>query len=104
MSDRSYPARPILAVSTAVIRGDRVLLSLTQSICMVPLMAAVSGWFRRRLGLATGILWAAGGLGAAGHTHQAKALVTIRSHRATVDRCSGIFCADSSGTPQRGSA
>jgi sugar phosphate permease len=28
-------------------------------------MAAVSGWFRRRLGLATGILWAAGGLGAA---------------------------------------
>jgi MFS family permease len=42
-----------------------VLLSLTQSICMVPLMAAVSGWFRRRLGLATGILWSAGGLGAA---------------------------------------
>src|SRR5712691_11030938 len=42
-----------------------VLLSLTQSICMVPLIAAVSGWFRRRLGLATGILWAAGGLGAA---------------------------------------
>jgi MFS family permease len=43
-----------------------VLLSLTQSICMVPLIAAVSGWFRRRLGLATGLLWAAGGLGAAG--------------------------------------
>jgi MFS family permease len=43
-----------------------VLLSLTQAICMVPLMAAVSGWFRRRLGLAPGILWAAGGLGAAG--------------------------------------
>src|ERR671937_1042247 len=43
-----------------------VLLSLTQSICLVPLIAAVSGWFRRRLGLATGILWAAGGLGAAG--------------------------------------
>jgi MFS family permease len=42
-----------------------VLLVLTQSICMVPLMAAVSGWFWRRLGLATGILWAAGGLGAA---------------------------------------
>ena len=37
-----------------------VLLSLTQSICLVPLMAAVSGWFRRRLGLGTGILWAAG--------------------------------------------
>jgi len=30
----------------------------------VPLIAAVSGWFRRRLGLATGMLWAAGGLGA----------------------------------------
>src|SRR3989442_13967701 len=44
----------------------RLLLSLAQSICMVPLMAAVSGGFRRRLGLATGILWAAGGLGAAG--------------------------------------
>src|SRR6266704_3455027 len=42
-----------------------VLLSLTQSICLVPLIAAVSGWFRRRLGLATGLLWAAGGLGAA---------------------------------------
>src|SRR5262245_17489919 len=42
-----------------------ILLSLTQSICMVLLMASVSGWFRRRLGLGTGILWAAGGLGAA---------------------------------------
>jgi cyanate permease len=42
-----------------------LLLSLTQSICLVPLMAAVSGWFRHRLGLATGILWGAGGLGAA---------------------------------------
>jgi len=40
-----------------------VLLSLTQSICLVPLIAAVSGWFRRRLGLATGILLAAGGAG-----------------------------------------
>src|SRR5262247_1644951 len=42
-----------------------LLLALTQSICMVPLMASVSDWFRRRLGLGTGILWAAGGLGAA---------------------------------------
>src|SRR2546426_8053226 len=41
-----------------------VLLSLTQSICLVPLMAAVSGWFRRRVGLGTRVLWAAGGLGA----------------------------------------
>jgi MFS family permease len=42
-----------------------LLLALTQAICMVPLMATVSAWFRRRLGLGTGILWAAGGLGAA---------------------------------------
>lgn len=42
-----------------------VLLSMTQSISMVPLMASVSGWFKRRLGLGTGILWAAGGLGTA---------------------------------------
>jgi hypothetical protein len=46
----------------------------------------------------------AGGKKGGPHTHQAKALVTIRSHRATVDRCLGIFCADSSGTPPRGSA
>jgi MFS family permease len=42
-----------------------VMLSLTQSLAMVPLMAAVSGWFRRHLGLGTGILWAAGGIGMA---------------------------------------
>jgi MFS family permease len=42
-----------------------VLLSLTQSMGMVPLMASVSGWFRRRLGLGIGILWAAGGIGTA---------------------------------------
>ena len=42
-----------------------VLLSLTQSLGMVPLMASVSGWFRRRLGLGIGILWAAGGMGTA---------------------------------------
>ncbi len=41
------------------------LLSLTQSLGMVPLMASVSGWFRRRLGLGIGILWAAGGVGTA---------------------------------------
>jgi MFS family permease len=40
-----------------------MLLSLTQSLAMVPLMAAVSGWFRRRLGLGVGILWGAGGVG-----------------------------------------
>ena len=42
-----------------------MLLSLTQSLAMVPLMAAVGGWFRRRLGLGVGILWAAGGAGTA---------------------------------------
>ena len=42
-----------------------VMLSITQSISMVPLMAAISGWFRRRLGLGVGILWGAGGLGTA---------------------------------------
>jgi MFS family permease len=42
-----------------------VMLALTQSISMVPLMASISGWFRRRLGLGTGILWAAGGVGTA---------------------------------------
>ncbi len=42
-----------------------IVLSLTQSISMVPLMASVSSWFRRRLGLGTGILWAAGGVGTA---------------------------------------
>ncbi|MCS5657922.1 MAG: MFS transporter, partial [Dehalococcoidia bacterium] len=42
-----------------------VMLSITQSISMVPLMASVSGWFRRRLGLGTGLLWAAGGVGTA---------------------------------------
>ena len=42
-----------------------VLLAATQSVCMVPLMAAVSGWFRRRLGLAVGTLWAVGGVGSA---------------------------------------
>ena len=40
-----------------------VMLSMTQAISMVPLMASISGWFRTRLGLGTGILWAAGGLG-----------------------------------------
>ena len=40
-----------------------MLLSLTQSLAMVPLMAAVSQWFRRQLGLGVGILWGAGGVG-----------------------------------------
>ncbi len=42
-----------------------VMLSITQSLAMVPLLASVSGWFKVKLGLATGILWAAGGIGAA---------------------------------------
>ncbi len=42
-----------------------VMLSLTTSIAFVALMAAVGPWFRTRLGLGSGILWAAGGLGTA---------------------------------------
>ena len=42
-----------------------VLRGAVQAIFMVPLMAAVSGWFRNRLGLATGVLWAASGVGPA---------------------------------------
>ena len=42
-----------------------VLRGAVQAIFMVPLMAAVSGWFRNRLGLATGVLWAAAGVGPA---------------------------------------
>ncbi|MBM12095.1 MAG: hypothetical protein CL759_08485 [Chloroflexi bacterium] len=42
-----------------------VMLSITQSLAMVPLLASVSGWFKIRLGFATGLLWASGGIGAA---------------------------------------
>lgn len=42
-----------------------ILLALTSSISIVPLMAAINPWFRRRLGLGIGLMWAAGGLGAA---------------------------------------
>ena len=42
-----------------------LLLSVTQSLAMVPLLASVNGWFKQRLGLATGLLWASGGIGAA---------------------------------------
>ena len=43
-----------------------VMLAISQSIAMVPMIAAINVWFKRRLGLAVGVLWAAGGLGAAG--------------------------------------
>lgn len=42
-----------------------VLLALTQAFTFVPLQASIGGWFRRRLGLATGLLQGAGGIGAA---------------------------------------
>ena len=45
--------------------GFGILRGAVQAIFMVPLMAAVSGWFHRRLGLGTGVLWAAGGIGPA---------------------------------------
>ena len=43
-----------------------VMMAICQSITMVPLIAAINVWFKRRLGLAVGLLWAAGGLGSAG--------------------------------------
>jgi MFS family permease len=42
-----------------------VLLAITQAFTFVPLQASIGGWFRRRLGFGTGILQAAGGIGAA---------------------------------------
>ncbi len=42
-----------------------VMLAATEAIAMVPMISAINRWFRRRLGLAVGILWAAGGVGSA---------------------------------------
>ena len=42
-----------------------VLRGVAQVIFMVPLMAAVAMWFNRRLGMGTGVLWAASGIGSA---------------------------------------
>ncbi len=42
-----------------------VFLAITQAFTFVPLQASIGGWFRRRLGLATGLLQGAGGIGAA---------------------------------------
>ena len=42
-----------------------VILAVTEAIAFVPLIVAVNLWFRRSLGLAVGILWAAGGIGSA---------------------------------------
>ena len=42
-----------------------VFMSATATVAMVPLMAAISGWFKRRMGVAIGIMWAVGGIGAA---------------------------------------
>ena len=42
-----------------------VMLAITQSIAMVPLIAAINVWFKRRLGLAVGLLAAASSLGSA---------------------------------------
>ena len=41
------------------------LMSFAASITMVPMMASISGWFRRHLGWGVGILWATGGIGTA---------------------------------------
>ena len=42
-----------------------ILRGAVQAIFIVPLMVVVTSWFRRRLGLGTGILWAASGFGPA---------------------------------------
>ena len=42
-----------------------ILRGIAQVIFMVPLMAGVALWFNRRLGLGTGVLWAASGIGSA---------------------------------------
>ena len=42
-----------------------ILRGIAQVIFMVPLMAGVALWFSRRLGLGTGVLWAASGIGSA---------------------------------------
>jgi MFS family permease len=42
-----------------------VMLAITQAFTFVPLQASIGGWFRRRLGLATGLLQGAGGIGSA---------------------------------------
>ena len=48
-----------LFISFGIMRGA------VQAIFMVPLMAAVTNWFKTSLGLGTGILWAASGIGPA---------------------------------------
>ena len=84
LGDR-YGARPMLLAGSILFGGSMVLvgtisepwqffltfgflLALTQSICMVPMMAAVTLWFRRRLGLGVGLVWASGGVGTAALT------------------------------------
>jgi MFS family permease len=42
-----------------------LFLAITQAFTFVPLQASIGGWFRRRLGLATGLLQGAGGIGSA---------------------------------------
>ena len=60
-----------------------VLLSVTQSLAMVPLLASVNGWFKQRLGLATGLLWASGGIGAAAVAPAMANLLTVVGWQAT---------------------
>ena len=60
-----------------------VMMALTQAIVFVPLIAAINVWFKRRLGLAVGLLWAAGGLGAAGIAPGVAALLENVGWRST---------------------
>lgn len=81
LGDR-FGARPLMLLCGAMFLGSMflvglvsqpwhfflcfgVMLAVTQSLAIVPIMASAGGWFRRRFGLATGILWGSGGVGAA---------------------------------------
>ena len=84
LGDR-YGARPLLLVAGVLFGGSMALvgvinspwqffltfgflLASTQSICQVPMFAAVSWWFHRRLGVGVGLILGAGGIGAAALT------------------------------------
>ena len=66
LGDRYGPRR--LMVACAILFAGScfgVMLSFTTSIAIVTLMNAIGPWFRTRLGLGSGLLWAAGGVGTA---------------------------------------
>ena len=75
-----------------------VLLAITQAFTFVPLQASVGGWFRRRLGLATGLLQAAGGIGAALTGPGGGRAAGIRGLARNLSGASPLSAADSSSS------